>query len=146
MVGYIHRKNEIQTISVVSPDPLSRACKQGKEECRHDSGRKQAGAGGWSNHAWPAGVSGTWRCATGMAQQLTRLSSREYSQSVEWTWSGGGVVSFSGRTSWSSSSVPESALFSSVSSSTISIEASSGLTASGSGYDRAYSSLAMNCC
>lgn len=58
MVGYIHRKNEIQTISVVSPDPLSRACKQGKEECRHDSGRKQAGAGGWSNHAWPAGVRG----------------------------------------------------------------------------------------
>ena len=45
MVGYIHRKHEIQTISVVSPDPLSRACKQGKEECRHDSGRKQAG--GW---------------------------------------------------------------------------------------------------
>ena len=29
--------------SLVSPDPLSRVCRQGKEESRHDAGRKQAG-------------------------------------------------------------------------------------------------------
>ena len=42
IVGYIHRKYEIQTIFVASADPRVRACRQGKE-CRHDAYRKQVG-------------------------------------------------------------------------------------------------------
>ena len=58
-----------KNISVVLPGPLSGACRQGKEECRQEAGRNQAGgrkqaggrqrvavAGQWSIHAWSAGL------------------------------------------------------------------------------------------
>ena len=54
-------------------------CQGRVSKAKKSAGMIQAGnkqelvAGGWSNHAWPAGVSGSWRCATGIAQQLTRV-------------------------------------------------------------------------
>ena len=58
-------------ISVVLPGPLSGACRLGKEECRQEAGRNQAGvrkqAGGRQGLQWlvnPCLVSRNWELGT----------------------------------------------------------------------------------
>ena len=56
--GYIYIENmKYKKISVVLPGTLSGACRQGKEECRQEAGRNQAGgrkqAGGRQGVAVP---------------------------------------------------------------------------------------------